>query len=232
MNMAQSRFSTQALTGLIVVVIGILLLLGTTGIYDVGRLWRYVPSLFVVLGLWALVQSDFRNVTGPVILIIVAGTVQLLALDLITGGTIAAWWPLLIVLFGLSILWGHYRRRGRVPSVEGEDFDLLGVFGGTERQVTSQSFRGGTATALFGGVEVDLRDATIADRPAVVTATALFGGVELHVPDEWEVHLDALPVFGGVDDERMRRPVEPDRPEGPDLIVTGFVAFGGISVND
>jgi len=82
------------------------------------------------------------------------------------------------------------------------------------------------------GVEVDLRDATIAERPAVVTATALFGGVELHVPDEWEVHLDALPVFGGVDDERMRRPVEPDLPEGPDLIVTGFVAFGGISVND
>ena len=148
--MAQSRFSTQALTGLIVVVIGILLLLGTTGVYDVGRLWRYVPSLFVLLGLWALIQSGFRNVTGPAILIIVAGTVQLLALDLITGETVAAWWPLLIVLFGLSILWGHYRRRGRVPSVEGEDFDLLGVFGGTERRVTSQSFRGGTATALFG----------------------------------------------------------------------------------
>ena len=230
--MARTRFSSQALTGLIVVVIGVLLLLGTTGVYDVGRLWRYVPSLFVLLGVWAIVRSGFRNVAGPAILIVIAGTVQLLALDLVTGETIAAWWPLLVVLFGLSILFGHYRRRGRVPSVADEDFDLIGVFGGTERRVTSQSFTGGTATALFGGVEVDLRDAVVAERPAVVTATALFGGVELHVPEEWEVHLDALPVFGAAEDARMRRPVDPDRPGGPDLVVTGFVAFGGISVED
>ena len=230
--MARTRVSTQALTGLIVVVIGVLLLLGTTGVYDVGRLWRYVPSLFVLLGLWAIVQTDFQNLGGPLLLIVVAGTVQLLALDLITGETIAVWWPILIVLLGLSILFGHLRRRGRVPTLSADDFDLIGVFGGSERRVTSRSFRGGTATAIFGGVEIDLRDATIAERPAVVTATALFGGVEIKVPEEWEVHLDALPVFGGVEDERMRRPIEPDRPEGPDLIVSGFVAFGGISVTD
>ena len=230
--MADGRLSRQALTGSIVVVLGVLLLLGTTGVYDVGRLWRYVPSLFVLLGVWALVQSDFRDVGGPLTLIVVAGTVQLLALGLVTGSTIRAWWPLLVVLFGLSIIFGHWRQRGRVPVVADEDFDLLGVFGGSERRVTSQSFRGGTATAIFGGVDVDLRDATIVERPAVVTATALFGGVELKVPEEWEVHVDALPVFGAVEDERMRRPVDPDRPAGPDLIVSGFVAFGGISVKD
>jgi len=224
--------STQALTGAIIVVIGVLLLLGTTGIYDVGRLWRYVPSLFVLLGLWAIVQSGFRNVSGPVILVVVAGTVQLLALGYVTGETIARWWPLLVVLLGLAILVGHWRRRGRVPSVTADDFDLVGIFGGSERRVTSQSFRGGTATALFGGVEVDLRDAVITERPAVVTATALFGGVELTVPEEWEVHVDALPIFGAVEDERRRRPVEPDRPEGPDLVLSGFVAFGGISLTD
>jgi len=230
--MARTRLSTQALTGLIIVAIGVLLLLGTTGIYDVGQLWRWVPSLFVLLGLWAIVQSGFRNLAGPLVLVIVAGTVQLLALDLITGETIATWWPLLVVLFGLSVLFAHYRGRGRVPTVEVDDFDLLGVFGGSERRVTAKAFHGGTATAIFGGVEVDLRDATIVERPAVVTATALFGGVELKVPEEWEVHLDALPIFGAVEDERMRRPLAPDRPEGPDLVVTGFVAFGGISVKD
>ena len=230
--MPRTRVSTQALTGAIIVVIGVLLLLGTTGIYDVGRLWRYVPSLFVLLGLWAIVQSGFRNVSGPVILVVVAGTVQLLALGYVTGETIARWWPLLVVLLGLAILVGHWRRRGRVPSVTADDFDLVGIFGGSERRVTSQSFRGGTATALFGGVEVDLRDAVITERPAVVTATALFGGVELTVPEEWEVHVDALPIFGAVEDERRRRPVEPDRPEGPDLVLSGFVAFGGISLTD
>jgi len=230
--MATRRFSTQAVTGLIVVLIGVLLLLGTTGIYDVGRIWRYVPSLFVLLGLWAIVRSGFRNVTGPVVLIVVAGTIQLLALDLVTGETIAAWWPLLIVLFGVSILFGHWRRRHRVPTVDADDFDLLGIFGGSERRVSSRAFTGGTATAIFGGVEVDLRDATIAEPPAVVTAVALFGGVELVVPDEWSVAVDALPLFGGVEDERGRPPADATPREEPDLFVTGFVAFGGITVTD
>lgn len=229
--MARSRLSTQALTGLIIVVVGVLLLLGTTGTYDVGRLWRYVPSLFVVLGLWAIVQSDFRNLAGPIILIIVAGTVQLLTLDVITGDTIATWWPLLVVLFGLAILFGHWRRRSRVPTVSADDFDLIGVFGGAERRVTSDAFTGGSATAVFGGVEVDLRDAEIADPPAVVTAIALFGGVELVVPEEWNVAVDALPLFGAVEDERRRPPADAERRDGPDLVVTGLVAFGGMSVS-
>lgn len=213
--MARRRLPTQALSGLLIVFVSLLLLLATTGVYDVGRLLRYVPSLFVLLGLYAIVRSDFRNLTGPAILIVVAGTVQLLVLDLITGATIARWWPILIVLFGLSILVGHWRRRARVPTVSAADFDLIGIFGGSERRITSRAFSGGTATALFGGVEVDLRDVDVAEPPAVVTAVALFGGVELRVPEEWEVAIDALPIFGAVEDERRRPPADATFGDGP-----------------
>lgn len=225
------RLSSQVITGAVIVVIGILLLLSTTDIVDVGSLWRYVPSLFVLLGLWALVRSEFRNATGPVILILIAGTVQLLALDLITGDTIATWWPLVIILFGLSLVAGYWRQQRRVPTVSSDDFDLIGIFGGTERRIESASFTGGTATAIFGGVDVDLREAAIANPPAVVTATALFGGVELTVPEEWAVEVDAIPIFGAVEDDRARRP-DIDRSGEPDLVLNGFVAFGGISVGD
>jgi predicted membrane protein len=228
--MTRRGLSTQALTGLVVVVVGVLLLLGTTGVYDVGRLWRYAPSLFVVLGLWAIYRSGFRNLAGPVVLVVAAGTVQLFALGVLTRADVAAWWPLLVVLFGLSLLAGHWRQRRRVPGVAAADVDLLGVFGGTQRRVTASAFRGGSATALFGGVEVDLRAAGVADPPAVVTATALFGGVEITVPDDWVVELDALPVFGAVEDDRPRPPPDADRDAGPDLVVTGVAAFGAISV--
>ena len=228
--MVRGRISTQALTGAVIVIIGILLLLSTTGVYDVGILWRYVPSLFVLLGVWALYRSGFRNVSGPIILIIIAGTVQLLVLDIITGDVIASWWPVLIVLFGLSLLFGHWRRSRRVPSVATDDFDLIGIFGGSDQRVASTSFRGGSATAVFGGVEVDLREVEVDDPPAVVTATVLFGGVELEVPEDWVVHIDALPIFGAVEDERPRRPAGAEVKSEPDLIVTGFVSFGGISI--
>jgi hypothetical protein len=48
--MVRGRVSTQALTGAVIVIIGVLLLLSTTGVYDVGIPWRYVPSLFILLG--------------------------------------------------------------------------------------------------------------------------------------------------------------------------------------
>ena len=229
--MARRGLPTQVATGAIIVIIGILLLLSTTDTLDVGSLWRYVPSLFVLLGVWALIRSEFRNVTGPIILIIIAGTVQLLALDLITGRTIATWWPVLIILFGFSVMTGYWRQRRRVPTTSGDDFDLIGIFGGTERRVDSTSFTGGTATAIFGGVDIDLRDAAIAEPPAVETATALFGGVEVRVPEDWTVSVDALPIFGAVEDERGRRP-DIKRSAEPDLVLNGFVAFGGISIGD
>lgn len=229
--MARRVFPTQVLTGAVIVVIGILLLLSTTGIADMESIWRYIPSLFVLIGIWALYQSGLRNVTGPVILIVVAGTIQLFALDLITGETISTWWPLVVIAFGLALVIGHWRRQRRAPAVTGDDFDLMAVFGGNSRRISSSAFEGGTATAALGGVEVDLREVEVAEPPAVVTTVALFGGIEIHVPDEWTVAIDVLPLFGGVDDERPRF-ADAEPKDTPDLVVTGFVAFGALTVTD
>lgn len=69
----------------------------------------------------------------------------------------------------------------------------------------------------------------MADPPAHVSATAAFGGVDVVVLRDWNVRIDAVPVFGAAEDDRPRREEEHDE-VGP--VVTGFVAFGGISVTD
>jgi predicted membrane protein len=105
----------------------------------------------------------------------------------------------------------------------------FGIFGGSERRVTTQTFTGGNLTAIFGGTGLDLREAGIAQRPAHVSAIALFGGVEVTVPEEWNVEMDVLPLFGGASDERTR---SERTHEETDLVVTGLAAFGGVEVND
>lgn len=226
MSRRSRSLSSQVVLGGLIVLVGVVLLLDTTGIYDTRPLFDYIPSLFVLLGVYALVRSGFRNLFGPLVIIVLAGAWQLVALDVVAAADVVDLWPLFIVLFGLSLIFSQFRSP---PARTGESHvTAFGVFGGSEKRVTAAEFTGANLTALFGGVELDLRDTAVKARPAHVSAIALFGGVEVRVPEEWTVEMDVLPIFGGASDERPRR--ERERGE-TDLVVTGFAAFGGIEVN-
>jgi hypothetical protein len=217
----------QLLFGAIIVLTGVLLLLDTTGVFPTSDLLLYVPSLVVLVGVWSLVQSGFRNLVGPVVLIGVGSAWQLVALGYATVDDVVAFWPVLVIAFGLSVLLGQFR--SPVRETDGDYTTAFAAFGGVEKRNTSRGFTGGDLTAIFGGTEIDLRDAEIADRPARINAVALFGGVDVVVPREWNVRLDVLPVLGGATDDRARTE---RRNEDVDLVVSGFAAFGGVTVTD
>jgi hypothetical protein len=247
------RLPTQVLFGALVVVVGIVLLAETTGLYDARFLFDYVPSLFILLGLYAMVRSGFRNLFGPAVVVVVAAAWQAVALDLVPVDSVWEFWPLVVVLFGLSLMFDYLRGRPGPDADSGSYVSTFAAFGGSEKRSTSRSFTGGSLTAAFGGVELDLRDAEISDPPAHVSTLALFGGVEIHAPREWDVDLDVLPLFGGASDERPRpardaggdpadaadaatrqageRDDHEERGSEPDLVVTGVAAFGGVTVN-
>jgi hypothetical protein len=227
MSRRTRALSSQVLLGGLIVAVGIVLLLDTTGIYDTRPLLDYVPSLFVLLGLYAIVRSGFRNLFGPIVIVVLAGAWQLIALDVIETAEVVDLWPAFIVLFGLSLILSQFRS----PPAEAGDSRVtsFGIFGGSEKRVTASEFTNANLTAVFGGVELDLRETTVESPPAHVNAIALFGGVEVAAPREWNVELDVLPIFGGASDERPR--TERDH-EGVDLVVTGFAAFGGVEVTD
>jgi len=220
------RVSSQVVLGVVVALLGLLLLLQTTDLYETAFLLDYVPTLFVLAGLYAMVASGFRNLVGPLLVVLVAGAWQLVRLDVVSGEEVGDLWPLLLVVAGLALVAGRYRAR---PTEVGSGSSAVALFGGRTQRVTSQTFADADVTALFGGVELDLRDAAVADPPATVSAFVLFGGAEVIVPRDWNVQIDVLPVFGGAEDERPRREVEHDE---VDLVVTGFAAFGGVSVKD
>jgi predicted membrane protein len=225
--MEYRRVTSQIVVGGVVALLGLVLLARTTGVYDTGRLLAYVPSLFVLVGLFAIVASGFRNLVGPLMVVLVAGGWQLVALDYLAAETVFSLWPLLLVLFGLSLIAGQYR--ARAVARESDFLTSVAVFGGRDERSTSRAFHGADLTAAFGGVELDLRDAVVEHPPATINASALFGGVDLIVPREWNVRVDVLPLFGAAEDERPRREEEHDE---VDLVVTGFALFGGVSVDD
>ena len=103
------------------------------------------------------------------------------------------------------------------------------VFGGVDRHISVQDFHEAQCTAIFGGCKIDLRDAQIQGREAVLETYAIFGGVEIRVPDDWEAVNRNVTIFGGVSDHRRHSPRGPDTKT---LILEGATVFGGTEVKN
>ena len=172
--------------------------------------------------------GGFRRVFGPVLIIAIAGVIQLSLLDLDVGD----YWPVLLILFGVALLFRGPRLRRRVSgSGDPNRVDAVAIMGGSEHRTASQDFVGGQALSVMGGIEIDLSEAAVIERPATLDVTGVMGGVQLTVPADWSVSVDALVLMGGSSDERKAgQQREPSIEEPHDLVVTGLVLLGGIEV--
>jgi hypothetical protein len=106
-----------------------------------------------------------------------------------------------------------------------DEVALVAIFDGARLESRAQAFRGGSLLAWFGGIEVDLREASLAPE-ARLTTTALFGGISLRVPPGWRVESGVKTFAGGVE----LRGADGAAADAPTLRLDGLAAFGGVSV--
>lgn len=116
-------------------------------------------------------------------------------------------------------------------STSNEDFiDDVAVFGGGHRVIYTDNFKGGSLTAIFGGSEIDLTKSKLAEGDNVIEVIAIFGGAEIHVPRDWNVVVNATPIFGGFANKIVRDPAQPIDLSRT-LVIKGLALFGGIEIN-
>lgn len=137
------------------------------------------------------------------------------------------WWPLILIIVGASIF---LRRRGvsfnKIREVSDDYFDNTSIFGGSEKSFTSQNLKGGRMTAVFGGSELHLNNAQLAEEGAMIDCFCMFGGHEIHVPNDWTVINESVVIFGGYSDVRPKTMKD----EKKVVRIKGFVMFGGVEV--
>ena len=103
---------------------------------------------------------------------------------------------------------------------------MVAVFGGVERKGRWRVRARSQVTAVFGGVDLDLREADF-DAPVVeLTVQACFGGIDLKVPAGINVRTETVNILGGTDVKNLGEPVE----GAPTLVIKGIVLFGGVDV--
>jgi hypothetical protein len=122
-------------------------------------------------------------------------------------------------------------RRGGRPVDGYSRFSALAIMGGVARRSNSQTFTGADLTAIMGGCEIDLRQASIAPgTEAVIDVFAFWGGIDIKVPEDWIVVVRAIPLMGGVED-KTRLPNPPPAIEKR-LVISGIVVMGGVAVKN
>ncbi len=225
-------FYPSLLFGVAVVTFGLILLLRNLGVFPhVRRGWTFQCALLFALGLSNLL--GMRSMAGRLWGLIMVGLAALLLVDgagfaYINFGLV---WPTVLILIGITLLWKAMvnNRHGAPEDFSPSVLKEWAAFGGGNRRVTAQDFRGGEVFAVFGGFDIDLRNAVMDGDTAVVDLTAIFGGVVLRVPENWLVQLRATPVFGGYDDKSAR----PNPGPGVQtLIVKGCAIFGGVEIKN
>jgi lia operon protein LiaF len=126
------------------------------------------------------------------------------------GDLIRTYWPLLLVIWGLAMLTrpGFLRSRaqagpaspGIVPGAgninQGESLESSNVFGDVDIRVTSPSFRGGSATTVFGDISVDCHQGGLADGEHRLTVSGVFGDSRVIVPPGVALDISAHALLG------------------------------------
>lgn len=223
-----SRDFGRLFVGVVVVALGVLFLLDSAGALDAGRaIDRWWPLAISAAGALTLAERPRATVRGAV-LVGAGGLLLLFTTDVLEGNAWNYIWPAGVIVLGVVIV---ARRRGRGVGKDASADDVLSstaVFGGSELASANPHLRGGSLTAIFGGITLDLRGARPAPEGASINATAVFGGIDVLVPKGWRITVRSMPVFGGLDDKTDHSVEVP--PDAPELHVDAVSVFGGVSL--
>jgi len=225
---------SRSLTGLVVIVAGIIILLNNLGFTHI-RIWDYWPVILIIWGLNSAFTGSKKIIAVTISLIVVLLGITLLSgnLGLFTvniGLFFRLFWPLLIIIIGLSVVFNK-----SLPGKTNWAF-----MGGMERgKDTEWHLTTGSYLAFMGGIDLDLRKAVIADGETVLDLTAIMGGIEIKVPADLGVTCDGFAILGGVEmlgrgsggiigSTRAEQQISTD--DGKKVIIQARAFMGGVEI--
>lgn len=219
--------------GLVLILIGVGYAGGNLGVWDFNLFFQGWWTLFIIVPCFInLIQygPNGGNIAG----LCVGAALFLAAQGFLEFSLIRKLLvPAILVLVGISILLGNTKRR--ITDQQGNQIpyektgmggsDVSGVFDGRKVHYDGQRFEGATVSAVFGGVDMDLRSAVI-ERDVRIDATAVFGGIEIFVPANVVVKVMSTPVLGGI----TNKAAAPTEVPCHTLYINATCVFGGVDI--
>ena len=217
--------------GLVLIAVGVIVSLNALGLADINLFFGGWWTLFLIIpGVIGIFTR--KNKTWSFIIALI-GVFFLLAAQGIINPQMAGKliFPAIIVIIGARLIFKGIldgkaeKRKIRTASLRGNLPSYNAIFGGQNVSVSGEVFSGASADAVFGGIEMDLRQAII-EEDCVLELTAIFGGIDILLPEGVNVDIKSTSIFGGISDKRKKTDVD----SAPTVYIDGTCMFGGVDV--
>ncbi len=215
--------------GLVLILVGFMLVIRNTGLMpdyfqDIIFSWQ---MLLIAIGFIMILGTG--NKAPGLIVMAVGGFFILPEVFDIPFRTYRLFWPAVLIIIGVIVLsnarWFRKENWTSKSSTSSDVIDMVNIFGGGERRLMSQNFQGGKISCVFGGAEIDLTKAKLAEGINELEISCVFGGISLIVPPDWNIIIDVTPVLGGFSDSRKGFSSTIDMSRT--LVIKGATVFGG-----
>lgn len=193
---------TNVIWGLCLVALGIIMLGNYTGLFSVELFFNGCWTLFIIIPAIMGLFSKCNRVSSLIFLVI--GILLLLdQQDIITSDML---WKLMIpavaIIVGISIIISAFGRT-KIDDIlqngkQSKSQVYTAIFNGSDRKYSNEEFNGAYLKSIFGGVDLDIRDAII-NQDIVINAVAIFGGCTILAPKNVNVKTTGTSIFGGTD---------------------------------
>jgi len=224
----------RVLLGAFILIIGVFAMIDNLNIFNSRNFLQFWPVVFIVIG--GLKISQANSSSGQLIggSFVLAGILMTLNhLGVISFG-MHDFWPIFLILGGLIVIFkdrltsgiDNTGSNGLLSSGTDSTINVAAIMSGNQGKISSPDFRGGEITAIMGGVELDLRSASI-QTEAVLNVFAVWGGIVLKVPNDWTVINNGVAIMAGIDDKTV-----PAMNSGKRLVITGYAIMGGMEIKN
>lgn len=211
--------------GLVFLLFGLGFLLHQAQIIDLSQLLsNWWPLILIIIGVIQLINRKHSSIVSGLLFLLI-GLLFLINqwLDFNLTDYI---WPLIFIIIGLTFIFTRVKRENL--SHRDADLNTFVLFSGTGIKSQSKNFQGGSVMAIFGGAEIDLREAVMAEG-ASINITTFMGGAEITVPENVQVEMTGTPIFGGWEDKTRVR----EKDEGNSILkINCLTMFGGVEIKN
>lgn len=230
MEEKNNKVDKRVLLGSLLIGLGGLFFLKSLNVFDFNftRIFFSWSFFFIVIGLYLSFNTS-RKVLGGIL----AGLGFIFILPRIFPSidyNSSVIFAIFLVAIGIYIIVNQRKKaeaeNDKFGQISKDVIDDVAIFGGGTKIITSENFKGGNVTAIFGGSEIILKGCKLAEGTNVIDVLAVFGGTTIIVPSDWNIVLNVTPIFGGFSNKSVK---DPNRAIdlSKTLIIKGLVVFGG-----